>query len=79
MRSWLDPATWFTSVVQGRTTRFEDVGYREGSCPVAEWVTRHIVNVPTHPGIPFDRIERAWRDHGAWIQSNLLEPAFAAP
>lgn len=79
MHPWLDPATWFTSVVQGRTTRLEEVGYRAGSCPKAEWVTRHIVNIPTHAGIPFDRIERAWRDHGAWIQSNLLEPAFATP
>lgn len=43
--------TWFTSVVHGRNTDLEKVGYTPGSCPVAEKVARSIVNVPTHPKI----------------------------
>ncbi|RYZ84730.1 MAG: aminotransferase class I/II-fold pyridoxal phosphate-dependent enzyme [Proteobacteria bacterium] len=43
--------TWFTSVVHGRNTHLEAVGYRAGSCPVAERMAQTVVNVPTHPRI----------------------------
>lgn len=50
-RDVLDMGIWFTSVVQGRDRDLEAVGYRLGSCPVAETAARHCVNLPTHPRI----------------------------
>lgn len=39
---------WFTSVTAGRTKHLHEIGYVQGTCPVAEWVAQHIVNLPTH-------------------------------
>lgn len=50
-RDVLDMGIWFTSVVHGRDRDLEAVGYRLGSCPVAETAARHCVNLPTHPRI----------------------------
>ena len=46
-----DLGVWFTSVVHGRTTGLDRIGYIAGSCPNAEYVVRHVVNFPTHPRI----------------------------
>jgi len=42
---------WFESVVHGRKSELHKVGYKEGSCPIAEKVVRHIANFPTHESI----------------------------
>lgn len=44
----LDMGIWFTSIAHGRTEGLDRIGYEVGSCPVAEFVTRHCVNLPTH-------------------------------
>jgi dTDP-4-amino-4,6-dideoxygalactose transaminase len=69
-RRRFDLGIWFTSVVEGRAEGLELVGYRAGSCPVAEHAAQHIVNFPTHPRIPLEAIraevERNWdrvREH----------------
>lgn len=40
---------WCGGVVNPRSVDQEAMGYASGSCPVAEDVVRHIVNLPTHP------------------------------
>lgn len=59
-----DLGVWFISVVSGRTKDLEAVEYRPGSCPVAEYVARHIVNFPTHLRIPLkivqEEVGRNW-------------------
>lgn len=47
----LDMGVWFTSVVHGRDRDLDHVGYRMGSCPIAEAAARHCVNLPTHPRV----------------------------
>jgi dTDP-4-amino-4,6-dideoxygalactose transaminase len=45
--------TWFTSVLEeALSPAFGD--YVEGSCPRAEMVARHLVNLPTHPRVEQD-------------------------
>lgn len=44
-------SSWFKSVTQGRNERFDEIYYQEGSCPVAEYATGHILNFPTHLNI----------------------------
>ena len=48
MRSVLDISAWFTSVCAGRECNLEEVGFEAGSCPVAEEVVKHCINLPTH-------------------------------
>jgi len=38
---------WYDSPVFG-CERLDSVGYKKGSCPVAELVAKHVVNFPTH-------------------------------
>lgn len=60
-----DLGIWFTTVLGGRSSGFESVGYVVGSCPIAEYVSAHIVNFPTHLRIPISivakEIHRNWR------------------
>lgn len=48
----LRESTWFDSPVSGGGPVFQEVGYLPGSCPVAEWVAAHVVNIPIHSRIP---------------------------
>ncbi len=48
--------TWFTSVVEESRSP-ADVGYVAGTCPVAEHVARHLVNLPTHPRTRLSDVE----------------------
>jgi dTDP-4-amino-4,6-dideoxygalactose transaminase len=68
----IDLGIWFPSVLFGRDIDTEAVGYRQGTCPVAEKVARHIVNLPTHQRIPLELLEAHWRRHGAWLQAQLV-------
>jgi dTDP-4-amino-4,6-dideoxygalactose transaminase len=63
---------WFTSVIYCRDSALHEVGYKEGSCPVAEAVARHIVNFPTHPRIPLASIRDLWSANEDWAQDEIL-------
>jgi dTDP-4-amino-4,6-dideoxygalactose transaminase len=69
----IDLGTWFTTPIFGRDDA-ASIGYVAGSCPVAEHVARHIVNLPTHPRLPLRELERLWKLHGTWLQSERLAP-----
>jgi len=73
-RKRFDLGVWFTSVVSGRDHDLEAVGYRPGSCPVAERVTRHIVNWPTHPRIPPRVLVGAIQDRLPDLQRSMMSP-----
>ncbi|HYN89031.1 MAG TPA: aminotransferase class I/II-fold pyridoxal phosphate-dependent enzyme [Ardenticatenaceae bacterium] len=49
--------TWFTSVLEEAAAP-EHGGYEPGSCPRAEAAARHLVNLPTHPRVTDQDIER---------------------
>ena len=42
---------WYDQVVAPKTVHLPTVGYKAGSCPVAERVCREIVNLPTNPNL----------------------------
>lgn len=63
---------WFTSVVGGRSENLEQVGYTEGSCPVAERVAKHVVNLPTHKKIPLRRMEKYLNANLNWLSRDIL-------
>ncbi|MFG1691084.1 DegT/DnrJ/EryC1/StrS family aminotransferase [Gemmatimonadota bacterium] len=67
-----DLGIWFTSVTQGRRERLEAVGYRSGSCHVAEVAASHIVNFPTHPRIPLPLLEMEVERNREWVRDQLL-------
>lgn len=68
----IDLGIWFPTVLFGRETGTEAVGYRPGDCPVAENVARHIVNLPTHRRIPLALLESLWKRHGDWLKGQLV-------
>jgi dTDP-4-amino-4,6-dideoxygalactose transaminase len=39
---------WFLSPVHPKRDRWEAAGYEKGSCPIAEDICAHVVNLPTH-------------------------------
>ena len=68
----IDLGIWFPTVLFARETGTEAVGYRPGDCPVAESVSRHIVNLPTHRRIPLAFLESLWEREGDWLRSQLV-------
>jgi len=75
LRARFDVPFWFTSVLYGRERDLELLGYQPGSCPVAEKVARHIVNLPTHLRISPAALEELWSEHGVWIQGQVRRVA----
>ena len=71
-RKSFDLGVWFTSVVEGRSTNYRAVGYEIGTCPTAERVAQHIVNLPTHPRIPFDFLCSEVERNLGWIRASLI-------
>ena len=67
-----DLGIWFTSVVHCRDQALDLVGYEANSCPVAEYVTRHIVNVPTHPRIPLTVMQQAIAGTWSWLETQIV-------
>jgi perosamine synthetase len=68
--------TWWPTVPAGRDAQ-HNYGYVEGSCPVAEHVARHIVNLPTHPGVPLAVMQRCVRRNSSLLQEQMLWPSAA--
>jgi dTDP-4-amino-4,6-dideoxygalactose transaminase len=48
--------TWFTSVLEEATDPSVG-GYLAGSCPSAEKLSQHLVNLPTHPRVSLDDVD----------------------
>ena len=38
---------WYHNVIDPEGVDLEAVGYKRGSCPKAEYVAKHIINLPT--------------------------------
>ena len=58
---------WFLSPIHPNEDRWELAGYSPGSCPNAEYASRHVVNIPTGPGLTPREISRIidfLRPHG---------------
>lgn len=74
----LDLGIWFTSVTHGRNANLDEIGYKHGSCPNAEFASRHVVNFPTHRRIPLSLIEKIAERDGDWISHQLIRVAAPA-
>ena len=76
---YFDLGIWFTSVVSGRTRDLQAVEYQPGSCPVAEHVVQHIVNLPTHPRIPLEVIRKEGDCNWDWLNHEIHRSQSACP
>lgn len=45
---YLEMESWFSSIAQGRRDNFQEIYYTLGTCPIAERVSKHVINLPTH-------------------------------
>ena len=58
LRDGIAKSTWFDSPVNCGRNAYGEVGYQEGSCPVAEEVARHVVNIPITSQMPFSLLRQ---------------------
>lgn len=49
---------WYDSVVAPSDTNLDAMGYKKGSCPVAETLARQTFNLPTNPNLSLDDAKR---------------------
>lgn len=42
---------WYSSVIHCKDVDLNAMKYKEGSCPQAEWLAKHTINLPTHISI----------------------------
>jgi len=49
---------WFVSPVHPNLEGWEKAGYQKGTCPIAEDICEHIINLPTHPAIGRSEIRK---------------------
>jgi len=49
---------WFVSPLHPIKEGLSKWDYRQGMCPIAEYVSKHLINLPTHQGIFGERLER---------------------
>ena len=64
---------WFSSIFEGRTNNFQEINYKMGSCPVAEFCSKHIVNLPTHKNISVNSIAGFIKENLNWINSQKIK------
>lgn len=55
----IEIGVWFTSPIHPAGSSLKAAAYRLGICPRAEEAVAHTVNLPTHPKITMDDMERA--------------------
>ena len=49
---------WYTTVISPFDTRLEEMKYQPDSCPNAEYLTKHTLNLPTHINISIADAQR---------------------
>jgi len=62
---------WYKSLFEGRTKNLHEIKYEKNSCPVAEHVSKHIVNLPTHLKIPQNIIDEIINKNWYWLKNNI--------
>ncbi len=67
----LDP--WFSTIFHGRDSKFNLLCYKNGSCKNSEYVSKHIMNFPTHPSIPFKFLKYIVMKNLKFIKSEMIK------
>ena len=62
---------WYSSIFEGRSKNYHEIKYKNGSCPVAEYVSRHIVNFPTHIQIPLNTYQKIIKENWSWLRNQI--------
>lgn len=52
---------WYSNIVDPRWIDLEKVGYHRGSCPIAEDLAKHCINLPTYPALTEDQLQQLER------------------
>ena len=62
---------WYSSIFEGRYNKYSEIRYKYGSCPVAEYVSKHIVNFPTHSQISINTLEKILKENWNWLKNQI--------
>lgn len=49
---------WYSEVIDPKGVDVKNISYQMGSCPHAEYIAKHIVNLPTYPIMRDDEVEK---------------------
>lgn len=49
---------WYSEVIDPKGVDLKKIHYARGSCPYAEYVSKHILNLPTYPYLEKDQIKK---------------------
>ena len=62
---------WYTSLFEGRNKNYSEINYKTGSCPKAEYASKHIINFPTHLQIKKDIYEKIFEENWNLIRKQI--------
>ena len=65
--------SWFSTIFHGRDSNFNLLCYKNGSCKNSEFISKHIVNFPTHPAIPFKFLKYTIMKNLKFIKSEIIK------
>ncbi len=68
---FFDLDIWYKNLFEGREKKLHEIKYRKNSCPIAEYVSKHIVNLPTHLKIPPELIEETINKNWYWLKNDI--------
>jgi dTDP-4-amino-4,6-dideoxygalactose transaminase len=57
-KSGISPGFWLNAPIHPKESDWRKAGYEQGTCPNAEYLGDHILNLPVHKGMSIDRIDR---------------------
>lgn len=57
-RAGLAPGYWLNDPIHPKGSNWQASGYVRGSCPNAEYVAEHILNIPVHSRVSLERLQR---------------------
>ncbi|HXS15171.1 MAG TPA: hypothetical protein VN711_03520, partial [Candidatus Saccharimonadales bacterium] len=60
---------WYSNVIDPKGTDLASIGYIKGSCPQAEEMAEHIINLPTYPTLSQTDLEKVGMILKAYVKS----------
>jgi len=60
--------SWYSGLISGAESDLERIGYKLGSCPIAETVSQAILNLPTYPLLTTNQAKRVAQKINIWLQ-----------
>jgi len=61
---------WYSNIVDPKGTELREIMYKMGSCPNAESIASHIINLPTYPNLSNNDLKKVAKLFNKYAESN---------